>query len=114
VTIYGNKEMLRILVQNLLDNAMYYSPEKAIITVQLTDHSPDYHNWCLQIHNSGVTLSHLEIEHIFEPFYRKSHQGQQGTGLGLAIVSWIAKQHHLRISCQSNEEGITMTLVPIP
>lgn len=106
ITVAGNADMLQILLRNLLDNAIRYSPAGSTVTVFLKqegDHAR------LTVRNTGVTLTPEQTERIFDPFYRANHDCQ-GSGLGLAIVNWIAKQHTTHIAVQSKENATEMVV----
>ncbi|EOH96293.1 two-component system histidine kinase PnpS [Enterococcus pallens] len=74
------------IIKNLLENAIQYSPEKGIITI---DYRMDKQNLILSVTDVGIGIAKDDQDRIFERFYRvdrarSRHSG--GTGLGLAIV----------------------------
>lgn len=108
IHIIGNADMLHVLLRNILDNAIRYSPENADIDISLQ--LQENQLAVLAVSNSGVTLSDKQISHLFDPFYRGADNKTQGAGLGLAIVNWIAKQHHAVLSCSSSNNKTTIQL----
>jgi two-component system sensor histidine kinase GlrK len=87
LTVQGDAEQLRIVVDNLISNAVKYSPIEGTINIHLV-REQDYA--LLEVCDDGPGINPEERLLIFEPFY----QGQppekkhiQGTGLGLAIAS---------------------------
>lgn len=87
--VQANLLDLKVLIKNLLDNAIRYSPEggKVDITVGRVQGAAQ-----LTIDDTGPGIPPDEIERVFDPFYRVLGNGQTGSGLGLAIVRAIAGQ----------------------
>ena len=77
---------LRILLNNLIDNAIRYSPDKGHITIEIHSNG----RTGLTVENDAVPLSKSDIERIFDRFYRVSGTGTTGCGLGLAIAKQIS------------------------
>jgi two-component system sensor histidine kinase QseC len=96
--ISGNPSMLGILIRNLVENAIRYTPEKGQVEVSLVDVNGTVR---LRVADSGPGIPESEREKVFSRFYRgKEHHGENkenGTGLGLAIVERICALHHARI-----------------
>jgi two-component system, NtrC family, sensor histidine kinase GlrK len=91
--LQGDHGQLRILVDNLLSNAMKYTPAHGKILVRLAADGPDV---TLEIADNGPGIDPDERQLVFEPFYqgRAPYQGHvQGTGLGLAIARQYAQAH---------------------
>ncbi|MES2205409.1 MAG: sensor histidine kinase [Pseudomonadota bacterium] len=102
VTVNGDHFLLRDLIDNLIDNAIHYSPIQGKITVSCFIES---NYGFLNIEDSGVGIPDNEKEKIFDRFYRLDDK-TSGSGLGLAIVLAIAKDHNAEISVQSGENNI--------
>jgi two-component system sensor histidine kinase QseC len=85
--VQGDDTLLAVLVRNLLDNAVRYSPHQARIAVQVA--RQDGHT-LLQVQDSGAGMSAAEIARLGERFYRVLGQEQPGSGLGWSIVQRIA------------------------
>jgi two-component system, OmpR family, sensor histidine kinase QseC len=79
--------LLRVLLRNLIDNALRYSPEGA--TVSLLVRQTDSEVW-LQVDDSGPGLAPADLARLGERFFRALGQDQPGSGLGLSIVRRIA------------------------
>lgn len=91
---------------NLLDNAIKFSPEKALITVRLAMH--DAGQWELSVADQGPGVPKEEQANVFERFYRLGSELQretQGTGIGLSIVRHIAEGHGGRVTVENQPEG---------
>jgi two-component system OmpR family sensor kinase len=100
----GDKESLKILVGNLVDNAIRYTPEGGKIDVTLDDVSSGL---VLSVKDSGPGIPIKDRERIFERFFRVAGNEVQGSGLGLAIVKQIAQRHGatVEVSNGENEAG---------
>ena len=100
----GDKESLKILVGNLVDNAIRYTPEGGKIDVTLGNGSSGL---VLSVKDSGPGIPIKDRERIFERFFRVAGNEVQGSGLGLAIVKQIAQRHGatVEVSNGENEAG---------
>lgn len=106
----GNPEVLEILLRNLVDNALRYTPENGEITISIERLKTE--QLCLKVKDNGQGISQDKIEKIFERFYRGEHQHIQGSGLGLSIVKRIAELHHLQLNFESNDGLIVSVIFP--
>ena len=101
------KRLVQVLV-NLVNNAVKYSPENTTIQVRVR---PEHAHLILEVHNEGTALSPVQLEQIFEPFYRTldaESSPVKGWGLGLAISKEIVERHRGQIWAESAEgKGIT-------
>ncbi len=96
--VSGQAEWLRVLIRNLVDNAIRYSPEAGCIRVGL--HTTD--NTCLlSVCDNGPGIPPGECDRVLRRFHRLNHSQQGGCGLGLSIVSRIVELH-----------GASMELLP--
>ncbi len=88
-------------MDNLVDNAISYTPSQGHITVSLTSSGGMA---TIEIEDDGIGIKPEEQGRIFERFYRvdKAHSREvSGTGLGLAIVKHIAINHHGHVAVES-------------
>ena len=96
--VLGNPEMLGILIRNLVENAIRYTPPKGKVQVSLVRVENTVR---LRVGDSGPGIPVEEHDKVFERFYRSSeHTGENkeiGTGLGLAIVERICELQNARI-----------------
>ena len=91
VVMTGQREALRMLLRNLLDNAVKYTPSSGQIDVSLE--VVDGHA-VLAVEDSGPGIAPEVHSHVFDRFFRISHaELEPGSGLGLAIVKTIADRH---------------------
>jgi len=89
--------LLRVLLRNLLDNALRYSPDGANVRVLI---EPVGAAVLLQVHDSGPGLAAPEMARLGERFFRLPGQSQPGSGLGWSIVRRIASAYQAQISVQ--------------
>ncbi|UJD96077.1 two-component system sensor histidine kinase QseC [Lelliottia amnigena] len=98
VTRSGQPLLLSLLVRNLLDNAVRYSPRGSTVDVTLNAQS-------FTVRDNGPGISPDALARIGERFYRPPGQDQTGSGLGLSIVKRIAALHGMRVSLANVREG---------
>lgn len=92
IMVLGNPTMLRELLNNLIDNALRYTPAAGSVTVRVRADVEDEYAF-LEIEDTGPGIAPAEHAHVFERFYRILGSDAEGSGLGLAIVREIAQQH---------------------
>lgn len=106
LTVNGDAEELRMVVTNLLDNAIKYSGPDPRVTVSVAAPSPDT-VW-IRVQDRGIGIPKKQLKRVFNRFYRVQGLGLRqvkGTGLGLYIVRSIARAHGGRVFAQSEGEG---------
>ena len=105
-SIMGNPGMLQILLRNLLDNAVRYSPKDSTVKVRLEPGR-------LVIEDQGPGIPAELREQIFERFYRGKSTRESGSGLGLSIVQQIAHLHGMTIElgdAENHPSGLRVTV----
>jgi two-component system OmpR family sensor kinase len=110
--IFGHQEALDILVRNLLDNAVKYTPVGGTVNaaVRIVDGHTE-----LTIEDSGPGIPPEDCERVFDRFYRVAGTRSSGSGLGLAIVKTIANMHAVSLSMnQSSSLGGLKVTVAFP
>jgi two-component system, OmpR family, sensor histidine kinase TctE len=100
--IQGNAVLLRELMNNLIDNAIRYTPTGGNITAGLKQENSEL---IFYVQDNGMGISAENQPLIFERFYRVLGTQQEGCGLGLTIVQEIAERHHATVSIASEGEG---------
>lgn len=109
--VFGDPTRLRQLIDNLLGNAIRYTPKGGQIRVSLNSETDQV---ILQIQDTGPGIPPSDQPYIFDKFYRASNIQQDipGSGLGLAIVKTIVENHQGRVWVDSNlGQGSTFTVV---
>lgn len=100
--VKGDALLLQMLINNLLENAIKYSPKESTITARLKKYRSGIE---LQILDEGPGIAEAEKEKIFSKFYRTGNEATrktQGTGLGLYLCRKIARDHNADISVTNN------------
>lgn len=105
--IDADRDRLRELVNNLIDNAIRYSQPGGRVTVQAGQAGSDQCR--LAISDDGPRIPVEERARIFERFHRLLGTQEDGSGLGLAIVSEIATMHGARITLEEDSDGVGNT-----
>lgn len=109
--VFGNPIRLRQMLENLIENAIKYTPEGGSIYVRSHVEGGQV---ILQVSDTGPGIPPAEQPYIFDKFYRASNVPDEipGTGLGLAIVKSIVENHQGRIWVDSiRDQGTTFTVV---
>jgi two-component system sensor histidine kinase QseC len=101
--IKGNADMLAILLRNLVDNAIRYTPMKGGVSVSLMAEQGRVR---LEVLDSGPGIPEQERQRVFDRFYRILGSEAAGSGLGLSIVRRIADVHAASLALGSGENGI--------
>jgi two-component system OmpR family sensor kinase/two-component system sensor histidine kinase QseC len=105
--IRGDREALRILVRNLVDNAVRYTPEGG--AVQISSRRASDGGAVLEVLDTGHGIPAAERKRAFDRFYRLNTAQESGTGLGLAIVRAIAQRHGASVTLGSGVPGSTFS-----
>ena len=109
--ILGDREQLIMAIQNLIENAINYSPEgtKVTVTSKVEDGIVD-----ISVTDQGIGIPDADLDRIFERFYRVDPARSRltgGTGLGLSIVKHVALKHGGEVKVWSSESvGSTFSL----
>lgn len=118
VRVRGDARRLRQVVNNLLDNAIKYTPSGGSVTVTLR-RDDSRRKAELTVQDTGAGIAAADLPHVFERFYRgdRSRQrrlAQHGTGLGLAICRALVEAHRGEITLESRPGAGTMLRVVLP
>lgn len=106
--VSGNYNALEIMVRNLVNNAIKFTPEGGRIQVHVY---PEKQHIVLKISDTGPGIADVEKDNVFQRFYRL-HKHKQGSGLGLSIAKWVCDVHAAEITLQDNDpHGLIVTVV---
>jgi signal transduction histidine kinase len=109
-----DRELMKKILDNLLSNAIYFTPEGGKIKIIYEEHR-------LCIINYGVSIDEELLPHVFEPFVTSVNEKKQKSaslvnrnnahGLGLYVVSYYAKFLHCQVKLHNIEEGVMAELI---
>ena len=105
IFVKGDPFLLQIAINNLIENAIKYSPKETIVYANL---QKVQNKTVLKITDEGMGISETEKEKIFQKFYRAGNEATKrakGTGLGLYLTSRISKTHNGIVSIEDNPKG---------
>jgi two-component system, OmpR family, sensor histidine kinase TctE len=105
VTVEGDPVRLRELIDNLLDNAIRYTPDGGRVTVRVAA-APAA---AVTVSDDGPAIPPQERERVFERFHRLLGSSRDGSGLGLAIAQEIASLHGATITLSDDADGVGNT-----
>jgi two-component system OmpR family sensor kinase len=100
--VLGEGHALTVLLNNLLDNAIRYTPRGGRVDVVLRREGPRIG---FEVCDSGPGIAEDELARVCDRFYRALGVAEQGSGLGLAIVSRIVKRHRGSLTLRNREDG---------
>jgi len=101
-TVEGDPASLAILLSNLIDNALRYTPRGGRIDVTVDSEAGGA---TLSVTDTGPGIPAEERERVFDRFFRGADNDGPGSGLGLSIVRRIADAHHASITLDTPAEG---------
>jgi len=105
-TVTGNEEALRLLLTNLVDNALRYTPAGGRVEVRAFRSGTD---GVLEVVDDGPGIPAAERARVFDRFYRVAGTDVPGSGLGLAIVKQVADLHRARVELADGLAGRGLT-----
>lgn len=110
VVVRGNPVLLRILLRNLIDNAVRHTPPGTSVWINVRQ---EQGQGCLSVSDNGPGIPEPERARLAERFYRPLGTRASGSGLGLSIVKRIAEIHaaSLQIAPQVDGNGLGVTVM---
>jgi two-component system OmpR family sensor kinase len=108
--VMGNLDALGVLLRNLLDNALRYTPAGGQVMVSCRDRQDG--GAVLKVADNGPGIAPQERQRVFDRFHRVAGSGERGSGIGLALVAQIARRHGAEITLGAGLEdrGIALTV----
>ena len=107
---FGDQSLLSRAIENIVDNATKYTPEKGFINLRTCKNGGQY---IIKVSNTCVGLVETDLKNLYRPFCRLQNTTcnyTKGAGLGLFIVKFIVESHHGKIDAQLEENIITITV----
>ncbi|MBV8974029.1 MAG: HAMP domain-containing protein [Sinobacteraceae bacterium] len=120
LAVCGDPELLRSAFENVIRNAVRFSPAGAVVVVSArkVERADSARTLEVAVHDSGPGVPEKELALIFEPFYRvdaaRAHRGTAGEGLGLAIAARALAVHGGAISAHNMPGGGLAVVVSLP
>lgn len=114
VMVYAEIEGIRQILDNLVDNAIKYTPEGGEVSVKIAVESKQV---LIRVQDSGIGISENHLQRIFERFYRVDKARSRelgGTGLGLSIVKNLVNAFGGTIDVTSHPESGTVFIIWLP
>lgn len=112
IYLSGDQLLLQMAINNLIDNAIKYSPKDAAVEVHLFKQNGAI---CFSVKDAGKGILAEEKQKVFDKYYRIGNaatKGAKGTGLGLYLTKKIAQQHNATISLTDNQPvGSNFTII---
>ncbi len=102
IMVKCNKSQMLILLSNLVENAIYYSPDATNVTIAVREEPNS--SVRISVSDQGIGIEEQYQSRVFEEYFRTNRAvdvNERGTGLGLAIVKEIAQVHETNIEVQS-------------
>lgn len=93
----GDDTLMSILLRNLLDNAIRYSPEHSTVILNMAEKH-------ISVENQGNGVAEHHLQRLTERFFRPAGQSESGSGLGLSIVKTIAQLHNMSIELRNKTD----------
>lgn len=106
--ITGNPEALRIMFNNLVDNAIRYTPDggRVDLAIALLERQAR-----ITVADNGPGIPEKDLTRVLDRFYRVPGTPSKGSGLGLAIVKQIATAHNAHITLSNAEHGLDVQII---
>ena len=105
ITVFADKEKIRMVLLNLVENASKYGKQNGLITASV--YTTDGKHVLVEITDDGIGIEEEHLQRIFERFYRTDSarsRDKGGTGLGLAICKHIIEAHGQPIHVRSTPD----------
>jgi len=99
----GNNILISVMLRNLIDNAIKYSPQKAEISILIK-------NTFIKVINSNTIVDEKILKRISERFFRPAGQKEKGSGLGLAIVERIAEIYDCKVNFMNTDNSFVVMI----
>lgn len=106
--IKGDRMLLKLAINNLLDNAIKYSPKESVVTIR--SYTTDQHTF-IEVKDTGKGIAKEEVSKIFLKYFRGSTQQAKGTGLGLYVTRQIIRQNNGQLTYRPNQPNGSIFII---
>jgi two-component system, OmpR family, sensor histidine kinase CpxA len=110
VALFGDKELIRRAIENVIRNAVYYSPAESTVEVASSSDSRYAHIW---VRDRGLGIPEELLSKIFDPFFRVDdarNNSTGGLGLGLSIALRAVRVHNGEIRARNANPGLLVEI----
>ncbi|MBI4910225.1 MAG: HAMP domain-containing histidine kinase [Acidobacteria bacterium] len=110
LTVHADSSLLGEALDNLIDNAIRYSPERTCVSIAVRNAGGKA---IVEVRDQGIGIDEADLPHIFDRFYRGSRGDRynvRGTGLGLSIVKSAVEAHLGTVEVESTPAGSTFRI----
>jgi two-component system sensor histidine kinase CpxA len=114
-TIFGNASLIRSAIENVVRNAMKYTPADTVVDIRLKADAEDQIK--IEIRDYGEGVSDENLSRLFDPFYRVGEARDRqsgGFGLGLSIAARVIRSHGGSIHAENAEGGGLLVIITLP
>jgi signal transduction histidine kinase len=112
LTMIGDRKLLTHLFSNLIGNAIKYSRDRVLVSVELLREEDDV---TVIVGDHGIGIPEAEVDHVFDRYFRGGNVGGTvGTGIGLFLVKAVIDLHHGSITLASRQGEGTHFTVRLP
>ncbi|MDO8826355.1 ATP-binding protein [Methylophaga sp.] len=112
INLFGRAELIHSAIENVLRNAIKYSPDNGVIQITIEKRSQQLQ---IDIEDQGPGIAQQDLQLIFQPFFRsRENQHQNGIGLGLTIAHRAIEIHGGEISAANRPEGGLRISIVLP
>lgn len=114
IVVQGNSELLHRALENIVRNALQYSPEGGQIVIRCrTQHQGQLLS--IEVLDQGCGVPEADLDVLFDVFFRSAKSGQtQGYGLGLSIAQRVVQAHNGQIKARNREQGGLAVSIELP
>lgn len=106
-----DRGLIEQVLQNLLHNAINYTPQNTIIRIEAEQQSD---KCVISVSDNGIGIPESELEFVFDKFYRLPQTKTGGSGLGLSIVKGFIEAHQGNVKIENNKSGGITLIVEFP
>jgi two-component system OmpR family sensor kinase len=111
IALLGDADALRVLLRNLVDNALRYTPDGGRVDVLVRrEQAATGMAAVLEVADTGPGIPEPERARVFDRFYRVPGTASSGSGIGLALVRTIAERHGGRVDLGSGRDGVGLSV----